>query len=61
VAKNHGLIVLEDLNIKNMTASAAGTVEEPSKNVAQKAGLNRAILEFGWYTLYLFIKEAAAK
>jgi len=61
VAKNHGLIVLEDLNIKNMTASAAGTVEESGTNVAQKAGLNRAILEIGWYMLYLFIKEAAEK
>jgi len=61
VAKNYGLIVLEDLNVRNMTASAAGTVEEPGTNVAQKAGLNRAILEIGWYTLYLFIKEAAEK
>jgi len=61
VAKNHGLVVLEDLNLKNMTASAAGTVEEPGTNVAQKAGLNRAILEIGWYLLYLYIKEAAAK
>jgi len=61
VAKNHGLIVLEDLNVRNMTASAKGTVEEPGTNVAQKAGLNRAILEIGWYTLYLFIKEAAEK
>jgi len=61
VAKNHGFIVLEDLNVKNMTASASGTVEEPGTNVAQKAGLNRAILEIGWYTLYLFLKEAAEK
>jgi putative transposase len=28
-----------------MTASAKGTVEEPGKNVAQKAGLNRSILD----------------
>jgi putative transposase len=61
VAKNHGLIVLEDLNVKNMTASAAGMVDEPGTNVAQKAGLNRAILKVGWYSLYLYIKQAAAK
>jgi putative transposase len=28
-----------------MTASAKGTVEEPGKNVRQKAGLNRSILD----------------
>ena len=31
-----------------MTASAAGTVEEPGHNVAQKSGLNRAILDQAW-------------
>jgi putative transposase len=44
-AKNFGAIMLEDLKVKNMTASAAGTIEEPGKNVAQKAGLNRSILD----------------
>jgi len=28
-----------------MTASAKGTIEHPGKNVAQKSGLNRAILD----------------
>ncbi len=31
-----------------MTASAAGTVENPGRNVRQKAGLNRSILDQGW-------------
>lgn len=35
----------EELRIANMTASAKGTVEEPGRNVRQKAGLNRAILD----------------
>lgn len=48
LAKNHSLIVIEDLRVKNMTASAAGTVEDPGVNVAQKSGLNRAILSVGW-------------
>jgi len=47
-AKNHGVVVVEDLQIKNMTASAKGTVEEPGSNVPQKAGLNRRILDAGW-------------
>jgi putative transposase len=41
----HALIVTEDLSIKNMTASAKGTVENPGKNVKAKAGLNRAMLD----------------
>ncbi|MHB1524972.1 MAG: RNA-guided endonuclease InsQ/TnpB family protein [Candidatus Dormibacteria bacterium] len=48
LAKNHGLVVFEDLHIQAMTASAKGTVEEPGTNVRQKAGLNRAILNKGW-------------
>ncbi len=31
-----------------MTGSAKGTVAEPGKNVGQKAGLNRSILESAW-------------
>jgi len=45
LVKTHAIIVTEDLSIKNMTASAKGTVEEPGKRVKQKAGLNRSILD----------------
>src|SRR5690606_32228039 len=45
LAKNHGCIVMEDLRIMNMTASAGGTFEKPGRNVRQKTGLNRSILE----------------
>ncbi|MFN8757337.1 MAG: RNA-guided endonuclease InsQ/TnpB family protein, partial [Tagaea sp.] len=31
-----------------MTASAAGTAAKPGRRVAQKSGLNRAILDKGW-------------
>jgi putative transposase len=48
LSKNHGVIVLEDLRVKNMSKSASGTREDPGKNVAQKRGLNRAILRQGW-------------
>ena len=41
----HPLIITERLTVRNMTASARGTAEEPGRNVAQKAGLNRAILD----------------
>ena len=42
---------VEDLKVKNMTASVKGTVENPGKNVKQKSGLNRAILRTGFYSL----------
>ena len=48
LVRRFGLVVLEDLHIKSMTASAAGTIENPGKNVAQKTGLNRSITEQTW-------------
>ncbi|MEV7894247.1 RNA-guided endonuclease InsQ/TnpB family protein [Streptomyces cyaneofuscatus] len=45
LAKNQGWIGIENLRVKNMTASAKGTVEKPGKNVRAKAGLNRSILD----------------
>lgn len=45
LVRDHKLIVTERLTIPNMTATARGTVEKPGKNVKQKAGLNRAILD----------------
>ena len=45
----YSLIVVEDLKIQNMTASAKGDAENPGRNVRAKAGLNRAILARGWY------------
>ena len=41
-------VVVEDLNTKGMTKSAKGTVAKPGRNVKQKSGLNRSILESGW-------------
>lgn len=59
LAKSHGVYRLEKLRVKNMTASAKGTVEEPGKKVAQKAGLNRSILDQGWgmFATFLGYKE----
>ncbi|MFG2469088.1 RNA-guided endonuclease InsQ/TnpB family protein [Streptomyces canus] len=48
LARTYGLVRFEKLNIKSMTRSAKGTVGQPGKNVAQKAGLNRVILAQGW-------------
>jgi putative transposase len=59
LARHYDVIRFEKLTIKNMTASAKGTIENPGKNVAQKAGLNRAILAQGWGILRRRTKEKA--
>jgi putative transposase len=45
IAQRFGVVAIEDLRVRNMTASAAGTVEQPGRNVAAKAGLNRSLLD----------------
>jgi putative transposase len=55
-AKSHGTVVIEDLQVKNMTKSASGTSELPGRNVRQKAGLNRSILNSGWGLLAWMIQ-----
>jgi len=49
LSKNHAAIVIEDLQVRNMARSASGTVEQPGRNVRAKAGLNRSILDQGWF------------
>ena len=51
LVRRFGLVALEDLEVKHMTRSAAGTVEKPGSRVAQKRGLNRSILAQTWGVL----------
>jgi IS605 OrfB family transposase len=55
LVNSHDLIVLEDLRVNNMTASARGTIANPGTNVKAKAALNRAILDKGWGRLKTYI------
>jgi putative transposase len=48
ISKNHAMVVVENLQVSNMSRSAAGSVEQPGSNVKQKSGLNKAILDQGW-------------
>ena len=45
LAARASVFAMESLALKYMTASARGTVESPGKNVGQKTGLNREILD----------------
>lgn len=48
ISSRYDLAYMEALNIRGMTKSAKGTVEQPGKNVKAKSGLNRQILVSGW-------------
>lgn len=56
LSKSHAVIVFEDLNVSGMSKSAKGTVDAPGKMVAQKSGLNKAILDQGWSMLMDFCR-----
>jgi len=49
ISKNHAMVCIEDLQVKNMSKSAAGSAEVPGRNVRAKSGLNKAILDQGWF------------
>lgn len=51
ISKNHAMIVIEDLKVGNMSKSAKGTSEQHGRNVRAKSGLNRSILDQGWYEM----------
>ncbi|TDB92746.1 transposase [Actinomadura sp. 7K534] len=48
LARDFDVIAVEDMDVRSMTRSARGTIGEPGRRVAQKAGLNRGILAHGW-------------
>lgn len=48
ISKNHAMIVVEDLKVKNLSKSAKGNAEQHGKNVNAKSGLNKSILDQGW-------------
>ncbi len=39
ISKNHAIVCIEDLQVKNMSRSAAGNLESPGTNVRAKSGL----------------------
>ena len=49
VCKNHATVYVEKLNIRGMSASAKGTEQNPGINVRAKSGLNKSILDQGWF------------
>ena len=48
ISQNHAIVCIEDLQVRNMSKSSKGNAETHGKQVRQKSGLNRAILDQGW-------------
>jgi putative transposase len=59
LARRFEVIRVEDLDVRAMTRSARGTVEQPGVRVAQKRGLNRAISRSGWGQLVTRLQHKA--
>jgi len=49
ISQNHAKVYVEELQIKNMSSSARGSIEEPGRMVRAKSGLNKSILDQGWH------------
>lgn len=49
ISQNHAMVCIEDLQIRNMSKSAAGNIDQPGRNVRAKSGLNKSILDQGWF------------
>src|SRR6202790_5383030 len=49
ISQNHALVCIEDLQVRNMSKSSMGSIEAPGKNVRAKSGLNKSILDQGWF------------
>jgi putative transposase len=49
ISQNHAMVCIEDLQVRNMSRSAAGSAEAPGRNVLAKSGLNKSILDQGWF------------
>jgi putative transposase len=59
VARRFDTIRIEDLDVRAMTRSARGTVEQPGRQVAQKRGLNGGISRSGWGLLATRLRHKA--
>ena len=49
ISQNHAIVCIEDLQVRNMSKSAAGSAKAPGRNVKAKSGLNKSILDQGWF------------
>jgi len=49
ISKNQAMVCIEDLQVRNMSKSAAGSTEALGRNIQAKSSLNKSILDQGWF------------
>ena len=49
ISQNHAMVCIEDLQVRNMSKSSKGSADQPGRQVRAKSGLNKAILDQGWF------------
>jgi putative transposase len=60
IARRFDVIRIEELRVRNMTRSSRGTAANPGRNVRQKSGLNRSILQQGRSLFACRLEDKAA-
>jgi putative transposase len=60
LVRDHDLIAIEDLAVRNMARSARGTMDKPGTNVAAKRALNRSIHSQAWGLFRTRLEHKAA-
>lgn len=56
ISKSHAAVYVEDLKVKEMTASAKGTIEKPGRGVKRKSRLNRSMLDKSLGRMYTMLE-----
>jgi putative transposase len=56
IAKNHSVVVIEDLKVKEISKTGRRTVEAPGKLVKKRANENRALLEVSPRTIRILLE-----
>ena len=57
--RDNQVIAVEDLNVKGMSSSAKGTIEQPGRMVKQKSGLNKSILDVSFGSIVAMLEYKA--
>ncbi len=61
IASNCRVVVVENLNVKGLTKSAKGTVDNPGTNVSAKSGLNRELTRLGMGMFLVRLEQKVSK
>jgi putative transposase len=49
ISQHHAMVCIEDLQVRNLSQSAKGNPQAPGHGVRAKSGLNKSILDQGWF------------